>query len=325
MNNGEFDPKFEITFLDKKVKKAFQNVGKDVDKCRDELVDFQNFVTKEFGKVLLAEEKVTPLLKYNKEVDKLKSNVDEISKSLKTFASEKSMKDTFDQVSKKLSELVDKKEYQEKIKKFDDILSEKHVRKIDLAKVETQVSNFRKELDAINSVSKSFQVLKEDFIDFKKKALTRYNFDKLEKWIQEIEKDILALVALKKKVDMLVSLKEAENMRRSFDRNTEEFIKMRKSFDKLLALHDDFSKSEKQTRVQFAETSKKFKDFDGDITALENDFDRMERRLVRLEKAEKKVKIVKATKPAKVKAKKSKKKGQNIFKRAIDWLLEDTD
>lgn len=326
MNNGErYDPEFEKAFQDRKLKQAFRNVGKDVGRVRHDFKDFKEFVTQEFGKLLIAEEKVSELLKLNKDLADLQKKIDSVSGHLKEFAPEKKIRAELDRISKNISETVSQKQYNEKIKQIDEILAAKHVKKIDIAQVEAQINNLRKELESLHSAEKDIKALKEDFISFRKQALTRYNFDKLEKWIKEIETDVLDLVSLKKKVDMLSSVKEVEDMRRSFNRNAEEFVRMRKSFDRLLALQDDFKKSEKESKEQFTETSKRFKGFDSDLSSLENDFDRLERRISRLEKKSSKAGAGKPAKPGTKKGKKKSKKPGNIFRRAVDWLLEDTD
>ncbi|MCK4669629.1 MAG: hypothetical protein KAT43_00380 [Nanoarchaeota archaeon] len=323
MNNGEeFNPKFELTFLDKKLKQAFKNVNKDVNQFRGEFSGFQKFVTKEFGKLLLADERVAVLFNFNKDFVNLQRKVGDMTTLLKTSASEKEVKNKFENVTKKLAETVDKKEYNEKIKQIDDILSSRHVRKIDLAKVESQVNNLKKELEALGSAGKSFNVLKEDFIDFKKKALTKYNFDKFEKWIKEIEKDVLVLVALKKKVDMLASIKEVDDMRRGFNKNTGEFIKLKKDVQNVLPLRNEFKALLQNNKEQFSGYSKGLKDMDSDLTSVEKDLDKLERRISHLEKVEKKSKAKTVTK-GKKKAKK--KCSQNVFRQVLDWLLEDVE
>jgi len=114
-----------------------------------------NFVSKDILKIKDRVDKIDAMLKSGKEIDRLN----------------KAISNALNFSEKKFSGLL------EEMSKF-------NVRKIDLNKLESKLIAFKNEMDKFEEVAEDVKQIKENFIKFRKKALTKYNFSRLEKWIK---------------------------------------------------------------------------------------------------------------------------------------------
>jgi len=123
-----------------------------------------------------------------KDVSELKSHVSNINLMLK---SGKEIERLNNGISHAIS-YADKKfeSIMEELRKFD-------VRRIDLAKIESRMKAIKSDMHKFEDVVVDVNKLKETFLNFRKKSLTKYNFSRLEKWMSEIEKELLELISIK--------------------------------------------------------------------------------------------------------------------------------
>jgi molybdopterin biosynthesis enzyme MoaB len=77
------------------------------------------------------------------------------------------------------------------------------VKRIDLAKIESKVVAFRNEMEKFVNLPGDIEQIKESLLAFRKKSLTRYNFMRLERWMKEIENELLELISMKAELTKL--------------------------------------------------------------------------------------------------------------------------
>jgi predicted RNase H-like nuclease (RuvC/YqgF family) len=187
-------------------------------------------------------------------------------------------------------------------KKFNAIAEEMgkiDVRRIDLAKLESRLNALRNELDKFTNTISDVQQLKENFIIFRKKALTKYNFSRLERWMKEIEKELLELISIKGEVsglsaDYKSSISGIKKMLEKHDKIINKFKRKE---------HKDISRCEEKLSKQ--------------ISSLSDNLNKTQQSIA---------KLAAKTQPAKktIKKKKRLSKKGNFFVRIKHWLLEET-
>lgn len=92
---------------------------------------------------------------------------------------------------------------EKKFSSLSDEMKKIDVRRIDLAKIESRQSAFRNEMEKFADLPKEIEELKENLIRFRKNTLTRYNFSRLERWMKEIEKELLELISIRAELSRL--------------------------------------------------------------------------------------------------------------------------
>jgi len=133
-----------------------------------------NLVLKDVADLKENINKINNVLKYGKEIDRLN----------------KAISNALNFSEKKFSTIMDE------ISRFD-------VKKIDLAKIESRSNALRDEMEKFTDIVVDVKQLKENFIKFRKKALTKYNFSRLERWMGEIEKELLELISIRGELSKL--------------------------------------------------------------------------------------------------------------------------
>lgn len=345
------DPKLaiELKKLERSLKKAFGAVKRDINIFYGEFARFKLSVSNQVKDLKITDGKINELLALNQTVQKLNSSVDELKQSMKKFADKENTKDELEDLNKRFGDYVETTKYDERLKEVDRQLEARNVKIIDLAKIETKLNTLKKDIDDLHDVEGDLKSLKEDFIGFKKTALTKYNVDKHEKWVKELEKDLLQLISLRKKVDALSTVKEVESMRRIAAQNIKEQDDLKVKFDNVSKFKQDFDRLKANSENATANLRKELSAANSNLSRLqksheailselkelkrvsqiEKDVGLLGKKVQKLEKIkptvivkEKKVKV-KTPKKA-IKAKKSKKKGKGTTgQRFFDWLVEE--
>ncbi|MBD3259928.1 hypothetical protein GF371_04845 [Candidatus Woesearchaeota archaeon] len=342
------DPKIaiELKKLERNLKKAFTAVKRDINIFYGEFARFKLSTSNQINKLKLSDDKVDKLLVLNKSVEKLNSIVEGLEYSMKKFADKESTKEELSEIKKRFSDYVEKSDYNDRLKEVDKQLEIRNVKLIDLAKIETKINSIKKDVNDLSELDNDLKSLKENFLKFKKSALTKYNVEKHEKWVKELEKDLLQLISLRKKVDALSTVKEVEGMRRIAAQNIKEQEEMKNKFDNISRLKQDFDKFKADSEKEAKKLGKELAAANSSLARLqksqdsvlselkeakriarvEKNLDQLSKKVKKLEKVKPKV-IVKEKKTAKAKPKKSKKskKGKKgtAGQRFFDWLVEE--
>lgn len=287
----EFNPRTEIKRIDNGVRKAFGKFGRDFTK-------FQGYVDKRLNNLKLTDKKTTELFDFYKKFQELKVLVAHLKEEFESLAKKNKVEEELRVLNKRFSDFVEAKDFNAAVKKIDDDLSVRNVRRIDLAKVETRVNVFRKEIEDLQYLDKVVNKLREDFLDFKEKALTKYHINKHEAWVKEIERDVLELAKLNKKVDLLCSIGEVDKIRKDIKDLKKDLKSYNSRLDKIEKRLD---KCEKQ-KAKVKEVKVKVKP--------------------EKKKTERKIKENKSKK-TESKNRKKKKLKNNFGSKFYDWLMEE--
>jgi hypothetical protein len=289
------DPKLALEFkkVERSLKKAFGAVKRDINIFYGEFARFKLLSTNQIKKLKLSDDKVSEVFNFLQSFEKLRISVDELKQNMKKFADKDQTKEELSDMNKRFLDYVEKSSYNSKIKEIDKQLEIRDVKLIDLAKVETKINSVKKNVQVLSDMDKNILKLKEDFLKFKKTALTRYNVDKQEKWIKELEKDLLQLISLRKKVDALSTVAEVENMRRILTQNVNEQKQMKTKFEKVMSMDQDFSNFKNITRDSEAEVRKELAIANNKLVQLQKSNDKLQlelKELKRIAQLEKEVK-----------------------------------
>ena len=125
---------------------------------------------------------------FTNETQKIKSSVDIASKA-------ENLNKKLEQIEITLKKCAEKDKTEIDIHDIKEMLSTLDVKKVDLAAVEAKVNAVKNEFGSLGISIKQFKDMQNDFVKFRKEALTTYKFSLLEKWLNGIEKDVANLMA----------------------------------------------------------------------------------------------------------------------------------
>ena len=148
-----------------------------------------------------------------------------------------------------LGKYKDPEEYEARLNEIWEILSTLEVKKIDIAKLENQIGTLKNQIETQAMNNKKLDNLNQDFVDFRKKSLTTYNFDRLEAQIKDVDKDVKNLIYLHEYIKELANKTQIKEMQKSFDKSA-------KSVNRLSAAVEDSQRLDKKIRRNSDETSK---------------------------------------------------------------------
>src|SRR3989344_3090651 len=159
--------------------------------------------------------------KNDNSVDKneFSKKIDDLSKTLKTI--EKDVLEKLGKIEDAQKKLAVKEIVSYDIEDVKEQIAGIDVKKVDLSKIEAKVNSVRNDFSKLDIGVASIKSLQEDFVKFRKNALTRYNFDKLEKWVKLLEKDIANIIGgieFKRKLAKFEDLKELNKEMDSLDK-----------------------------------------------------------------------------------------------------------
>ncbi len=194
----------EVKDIDRKFRLGFQAVKRDIDNIRKKasLIESGAKIKMQLNEIKSKTENFVDKNDFDK-------NINQLSKNLKNI--EKDVTDKISKIESNQKTLANKETVSYDIEDIKDKISAIDVKKIDLSKIDAKVNSVRNDFSKLDIGVANIKSLQEDFVKFRRDALTRYNFDKLENWIKLLEKDMANIVGgieFKRKLAKIEDLKE---------------------------------------------------------------------------------------------------------------------
>src|SRR3989344_5037184 len=211
-NGGEYINTLEneVKDMNRKFIHSFQAVRRDIDNIRKKasLIESGAKIKMQLNEIKS---------KTGNFVDK--NDLDQLSKNLKNL--ERDVTDKISKIESNQKNLAVKETVSYDIEDLKEQISGIDVKKVDLSKIDGKVNSVRNDFSKLDIGVANIKSLQEDFVKFRRDALTRYNFDKLEKWIKLLEKDIANIIGgieFKRKLAKFEDLKELNSEMNSLDK-----------------------------------------------------------------------------------------------------------
>ncbi len=188
----------EVKDLDRKTREAFTRVKRDVLALQEKIKLFRGIerVTKDLSELKKQSKNFADNEKTGKSLNELRKKMEEEINKLKKYgvAAEKALK-----LNEKISGLEkSNNEFKEGINKsYEDIqkqISSIDVKRTDLNAIEAKINASKNFLSGTHITRKEFEEFNNNFIKFKREALTSYKFEKLENWIKSVENDVAVII-----------------------------------------------------------------------------------------------------------------------------------
>jgi len=204
----------EVKEMDRKFRQGFQAVKRDIQNIQKKtnLIDSGVEIKKQLKEIKSKNDNSVDKNEFSKKID-------DLSKTLKTI--EKDVLEKLGKIEDAQKKLAVKEIVSYDIEDVKEQIAGIDVKKVDLSKIEAKVNSVRNDFSKLDIGVASIKSLQEDFVKFRKNALTRYNFDKLEKWVKLLEKDIANIIGgieFKRKLAKFEDLKELNSEMNSLDK-----------------------------------------------------------------------------------------------------------
>ncbi len=254
--------------------------------------------------------------RFRKEMDRLKLNDSAAEKAVKLV-------EEIEKLKSEIKKFKTADEVDAKTKEIWEIMSTLEVKKIDIAKLDTQIAKVKKEIELQAMNEKKLENLNQDVIDLKKTALTSYKFNKLQSYIEEIDRDVQKLVCLHEYVRNLANKDDIKDLRKIFDVHSSATDKLASAFEKSAGNHIRIKNNEIE--------SNNLREM---IKAVHRNIERMGKRFNAIEKAIEKIssgsanikqitfKKVSLENPSKA-GKEKRKSGKKASDEFYNWLVQE--